>query len=366
MEEKYLSNFKKISLGVISASFILAASLTGFAASDNSAVVLPELSETKPVYDSADGENDIVLISSDVLVSTAQIITGSVTGINKPDSTFTLKVSDSESISFDVSESTCWVDAKTGLGTSAFDSLSLSDSVSVYYEQEQDSDGGSNVKNNADVVFINLEKDAAIPYYIEVAFTEETDKGLGLTSKYGASSRQLDSDAEVVDYTTGEKLSLSAVSSDSRLVIFPAFSDGVQKVLLLGDSERENLEILNVISDEESGIYVEGTDYVFGEGEDIIAVNDKIYLPVRVLANAAGYDVEWIEETSSVRLTRGNFSVFFTIDSTDVGVNKSRFILGNAPVIVGVKTYVPVDLFEKVLGIDVRCDGTSASGLLEE
>lgn len=364
MEEKHLSKLKKISLGVISASVILTSALTGFAESENSAVVLPDTSQTKPVYVSAEeAENDIVLISSDVPVSGTQLAVGTVEGINKPDSVFTLKLSDNKSISFAVTDDTCWIDVKTGSKTAAFDTISLSDSVSVYYD-EKDASEGEEAKNIADVIFVNLEEDASVPQYIEVSFVEETEKGLNLVSKYGESTIQLAADAELFDYATGEKLEPVAIYSNIRAVVFNAAAGETQKVLLLGDINNENSEVINIISDEERGIHVEDTDYTFGEGEDIIAVNGEIYLPVRILASAAGYNVEWVEETSSVRLTKGNFSVFFTIDNANVGVNKARYVLESEPKIIGVKTYVPVELFEEVLGVNVHLDGFSVDNIL--
>jgi len=75
-----------------------------------------------------------------------------------------------------------------------------------------------------------------------------------------------------------------------------------------------------------------------------------VFLPLRAIAEALGYDVYWEAETSSVALGAG---VRLQIGSYEYTVGRMAPItLYSAPVLINGLTYVPMEFFGDVLGLD--------------
>lgn len=94
-----------------------------------------------------------------------------------------------------------------------------------------------------------------------------------------------------------------------------------------------------------------------------VTVNEVQMLPVRVVAEALGMTVEWIDETKSVNVGFASF----TIDEDAYTMAKSMpQPLGQAPVLLTIPgeesatTYVPVTFFTEVLGLTLTVDGNTA------
>jgi len=94
---------------------------------------------------------------------------------------------------------------------------------------------------------------------------------------------------------------------------------------------------------------------IFVRGEEIAAPetlvrNGVVFLPLRAIVEALGYDVFWEEETRSVALGAG---IRLQIGSYEYTVGRMAPItLNNAPILVNGLTYVPMEFFGEVLGLD--------------
>jgi len=78
--------------------------------------------------------------------------------------------------------------------------------------------------------------------------------------------------------------------------------------------------------------------------------NNWVFLPLRAVAEALGYEVFWEAETSSIALGVG---IRLQIGSYEYTVGRMAPItLNNAPIIVNGLTYVPLEFFGEVLGLD--------------
>ena len=90
---------------------------------------------------------------------------------------------------------------------------------------------------------------------------------------------------------------------------------------------------------------LEGTPFPFlHETED----GDVVMVPLRVVADALGYDVSWNGYLRSVQLGVG---IHLWIDSTEVHYGRMAPIeISTAPIIVDNITFVPLDFFRDVLG----------------
>lgn len=87
--------------------------------------------------------------------------------------------------------------------------------------------------------------------------------------------------------------------------------------------------------------------------------NKNLMIPLREVAKALGFEVNWIDETKSVELKKDDYTVGLTI-----GLDKYKYYdleieLGISPEIKEDKTYVPVEFIEKILisSVNVTMDG---------
>lgn len=84
----------------------------------------------------------------------------------------------------------------------------------------------------------------------------------------------------------------------------------------------------------------------------------KTMIPVRDAAEALGLKVEWDGENKRVVLSDMPVYVTFTLGKDGYTFAKTAPMpLGQAPLLVDGKTYVPTELFSDVLGYDVKVDG---------
>lgn len=94
-----------------------------------------------------------------------------------------------------------------------------------------------------------------------------------------------------------------------------------------------------------------------------VTVNGVQMLPVRVYAEALGFEVEWLSETETVNVGHASFNI--AEDSYVIGKAMPQQ-LGQAPVLIALPgdsyatTYVPVTFFTEILGGEITVDGTTA------
>jgi len=74
-----------------------------------------------------------------------------------------------------------------------------------------------------------------------------------------------------------------------------------------------------------------------------------VMVPVRAIAEALGYDVNWDHEAKSVRL---GVAIHLWIGNNEVHFGRmAPIMISTAPQIVDGSTYVPLDFFRTVLGL---------------
>lgn len=151
----------------------------------------------------------------------------------------------------------------------------------------------------------------------------------------------------------------------------PAQTNPLAIVRLNGDSEGPNTPALVPIApvpDKAEGIDLSAVTEIKA-GEKTIAhipvtVNGTQMIPVRVVAEALGFTVEWNGETRTVDVGHA----FFNIDEDAYTIGRAMpEALGQAPVLIALpgeeaaQTYVPVAFFTNVLGMTVTVDGATAT-----
>ncbi len=90
--------------------------------------------------------------------------------------------------------------------------------------------------------------------------------------------------------------------------------------------------------------------------------NDRVLVPVRLVSEKLGAQVEWDGQNRTVYIVRGNRSVLLRIDSrlVEYDTGEKVFSLSDVPAqIIGDRTFVPIRLVSNALGVTVGWEGAS-------
>ena len=90
-------------------------------------------------------------------------------------------------------------------------------------------------------------------------------------------------------------------------------------------------------------------------------LNNRTLVPVRVIAERLGADVQWDQSQMKVTIVRDQATLVLWIGSSDAMVNDRKVILDTEPIIRDGRTMVPVRFISERLGAQVNWDGTSRS-----
>ncbi|SDZ10665.1 Copper amine oxidase N-terminal domain-containing protein [Proteiniborus ethanoligenes] len=147
------------------------------------------------------------------------------------------------------------------------------------------------------------------------------------------------SDETIITDQYGEKLGVEDLYNKDLVVFYSATTKSIpaqtnpSKIIILSKKSSESSEFIDI--DE----VIKAESYK----EDGITM-----IPLRKIAEALEYKVEWNNESRSVLLTRGNSSFTISIGQEKFGYNKSIGVFEKAPVIKDGKTYVPQSFMENL------------------
>ena len=82
-----------------------------------------------------------------------------------------------------------------------------------------------------------------------------------------------------------------------------------------------------------------------------IIKSKSAYYPLREIAEAMGFSVEWNDSNRSIYMTNDNFMSSMSIDNTDYAVNESYGKLDSHPIIIKGRTYLSETDIEKMIGL---------------
>ena len=112
-------------------------------------------------------------------------------------------------------------------------------------------------------------------------------------------------------------------------------------------------------------LMVDGKDIT--ELSEPVIENDRTLVPLRFVSEEIGAEVIWDGEMRSVRVKKGDKDILFWIGShlLDYGNGESYGISDVAPKIINDRTYVPLRLIGNALGIGVDWDGNQRTVLVD-
>jgi flagellum-specific peptidoglycan hydrolase FlgJ len=109
------------------------------------------------------------------------------------------------------------------------------------------------------------------------------------------------------------------------------------------------------------------------DGNDITSlsspmiVNDRTLVPIRFVSEEIGAEVMWDGVNRTVKVIKGNKSVFLRIDSYLVEFNNGELyqLSDVAPIIINDRTYVPLRLISNALGIGIEWNEASRTVMVD-
>jgi hypothetical protein len=82
-------------------------------------------------------------------------------------------------------------------------------------------------------------------------------------------------------------------------------------------------------------------------------------VPMRVIFEALGADIEWNDSTRTISATRGDLVVRTTVGNRVIDVNGNQITMDTAPVIINGRTLVPIRFVSEALGSGVAWDSST-------
>lgn len=87
--------------------------------------------------------------------------------------------------------------------------------------------------------------------------------------------------------------------------------------------------------------------------------NNRTLVPIRVISENLGYNVNWDNQTQKVTVKNDNKVVELTIGKKDVNINGNNSSIDVAPMIKSNRTFVPLRFISESFGNDVKWDNDS-------
>lgn len=185
------------------------------------------------------------------------------------------------------------------------------------------------------------------------------DKERAMYMKAGSIEKLADGDIRVLD-TNGDRLvrigrdqvsNINAINEGSELLVWykmmtmslPGQATSTKTVVLSSQPDIKVHLLAGVIA-------VNGAELQ----ENIIVVDDTVYLPLRSVCEKLGYDVQWNQENKSIMAVKGARTASLTVGSQEYAKMKMRVRLDKQPQMINGKTFVPAEFFSEVMDLNVE------------
>ncbi|MNO12281.1 Sporulation-specific N-acetylmuramoyl-L-alanine amidase [compost metagenome] len=93
-------------------------------------------------------------------------------------------------------------------------------------------------------------------------------------------------------------------------------------------------------------------------------VKGNVMVPLRVIAEGLGYNVNWEQKTGTVTITQNTTSLKLVVNSNEAQVDSNMITLSTAPFLQNKTTMVPLRFVGEQMGLNVSWDNASKSAYL--
>lgn len=87
-----------------------------------------------------------------------------------------------------------------------------------------------------------------------------------------------------------------------------------------------------------------------------VIINDRTMIPVRLLTEALGASVEWIEQTRTVIVRSEEAVIKMNVGNRNYTIDGNNYVMDTEPIIVNDRTLVPIRFISEALNCDVSWD----------
>ena len=97
---------------------------------------------------------------------------------------------------------------------------------------------------------------------------------------------------------------------------------------------------------------------VAGTGSEPFIENGRTMIPLRAIADAFGFEVDWEQSEEKITLTKDDTTIILYIGKSEILVdNETVYFEDAVPMIKNSRTFLPVRKLAEILGIQVEWDG---------
>jgi len=108
-------------------------------------------------------------------------------------------------------------------------------------------------------------------------------------------------------------------------------------------------------------IYLDGQQINVSSGAKVENINGTVMVPIRIVSENLGFQVDWSKSTKTVTVQDGSQKVTMTIGSQYADINGQRVQMTKAPILRGGTTIVPIRFVSEQMGMQVRWDNGTKS-----
>lgn len=107
-----------------------------------------------------------------------------------------------------------------------------------------------------------------------------------------------------------------------------------------------------------ASIYLDGKALELTKNGQVQNVNGNVMIPIRVVVEELGFDVNWDKKTRTVTIQQSGTELKLVVDQSTATVNGTKVKLSAAPKVVNETTLVPLRFVGEQMGINVSWDNT--------
>lgn len=100
---------------------------------------------------------------------------------------------------------------------------------------------------------------------------------------------------------------------------------------------------------------------IYSDEPPIISSSNRVLVPIRVLTENLGYEVEWDEQNKTVSILKDDLVISFKIGIQKMWINGVEKVIDVKPIVKNGRTYLPVRVVSEAIGCEVSWDGQSKS-----
>lgn len=113
-----------------------------------------------------------------------------------------------------------------------------------------------------------------------------------------------------------------------------------------------------------TSIYLDGQALALPQNGQVQNVNGNVMIPIRVVAEELGFDVNYEKKTRTVTIKQPGTTLILVVNQTTASVNGSEIKLPVAPKLAQDTTLVPMRFISEQMGLQVAWDNTAKAAYL--